>query len=132
SQGVCTCRATTAGFMNTPEPTMPPITTRVASMGPSRRARPGPAVPGAGAEELAAGNAGDSTAVAKVGRESGSSTVAMHTVVLLCTVRGCREPLRRDDRRYVCARGHSFDLAKSGYLNLLQAQDRRSASPGDR
>jgi len=32
----------------------------------------------------------------------------------------------------VCARGHSFDVARSGYVNLLQPQDRRSAQPGDR
>ncbi|MCZ2155639.1 MAG: methyltransferase domain-containing protein [Bryobacterales bacterium] len=51
--------------------------------------------------------------------------------MLLCTVRGCGEPLIRDGRRLVCARGHSFDLARSGYANLLQPQDRRSHSPGD-
>lgn len=53
------------------------------------------------------------------------------TTRLLCTVRGCREPLRREKRRVVCARGHSFDLARSGYMNLLQPQDRRSKQPGD-
>ena len=31
----------------------------------------------------------------------------------------------------VCARGHSFDIARSGYINLLQPQDRRSRQPGD-
>ena len=31
----------------------------------------------------------------------------------------------------VCARGHSFDIARSGYTNLLQPQDRRSKQPGD-
>jgi 23S rRNA (guanine745-N1)-methyltransferase len=31
----------------------------------------------------------------------------------------------------VCARGHSFDVARSGYVNLLQPQDRRSRQPGD-
>ncbi len=50
---------------------------------------------------------------------------------LLCTVRGCRTPLTRDERRYVCANRHSFDIARSGYLNLLQPQDRRSRTPGD-
>ena len=54
-----------------------------------------------------------------------------HVVTLLCTVRGCRQPLSREERRFVCRRGHSFDLARSGYLNLLQPQDRRSANPGD-
>ena len=30
-----------------------------------------------------------------------------------------------------CARGHSFDVERSGYINLLQPQDRRSRDPGD-
>ncbi len=52
-------------------------------------------------------------------------------MLLLCTVRECRAPLERRDRQYICANGHSFDLARSGYLNLLQPQDRRSRTPGD-
>jgi 23S rRNA (guanine745-N1)-methyltransferase len=39
--------------------------------------------------------------------------------------------LTRDARRLVCERGHSFDIARSGYINLLQPQDRRSKQPGD-
>ena len=31
----------------------------------------------------------------------------------------------------VCARGHSFDFARSGYINLLQVQERRAKDPGD-
>src|SRR5215813_10287275 len=50
---------------------------------------------------------------------------------LLCTVRSCARPLRRLDGRLTCARGHSFDVAASGYVNLLQPQDRRSRHPGD-
>jgi len=30
-----------------------------------------------------------------------------------------------------CPRGHSFDVAQRGYINLLQPQDRRSKHPGD-
>lgn len=30
-----------------------------------------------------------------------------------------------------CPSGHSFDVARSGYINLLQPQDRRSKRPGD-
>lgn len=30
-----------------------------------------------------------------------------------------------------CVNGHSFDVARSGYINLLQPQDRRSREPGD-
>ena len=51
--------------------------------------------------------------------------------MLTCTVRGCQLPLRRETRRMVCSSGHSFDIARSGYINLLQPQDRRSRKPGD-
>jgi 23S rRNA (guanine745-N1)-methyltransferase len=51
--------------------------------------------------------------------------------VLLCPVRDCRLALIREQKRVVCARGHSFDIARSGYINLLQPQDRRSEQPGD-
>jgi 23S rRNA (guanine745-N1)-methyltransferase len=37
----------------------------------------------------------------------------------------------REAGRFVCSQGHSFDIAGSGYLNLLQPQDRRSKQPGD-
>ena len=50
---------------------------------------------------------------------------------LLCTVRTCHAPLVREERRVVCPNGHSFDIARSGYINLLQPQDRRSKEPGD-
>jgi 23S rRNA (guanine745-N1)-methyltransferase len=46
-------------------------------------------------------------------------------------VRHCGLALERRDRAFVCSAGHSFDLARSGYVNLLQPQDRRSTSPGD-
>jgi 23S rRNA (guanine745-N1)-methyltransferase len=51
--------------------------------------------------------------------------------MLLCPVRNCRVALVREERRLLCARGHSFDVARSGYINLLQPQDRRSKQPGD-
>jgi 23S rRNA (guanine745-N1)-methyltransferase len=51
--------------------------------------------------------------------------------MLLCTVRACHKPLIKEDRRFVCAASHSFDIARTGYLNLLQPQDRRSKQPGD-
>ena len=51
--------------------------------------------------------------------------------MLLCPVRDCRLGLIREEKRLVCARGHSFDVARSGYVNLLQPQDRRSEHPGD-
>lgn len=51
--------------------------------------------------------------------------------MLECPVRDCRRVLQRDSRRVHCALGHSFDVARSGYINLLQPQDRRSKHPGD-
>jgi 23S rRNA (guanine745-N1)-methyltransferase len=51
--------------------------------------------------------------------------------MLLCPVRGCHKALVREERRLVCPRRHSFDIARSGYINLLQPQERRSRQPGD-
>jgi 23S rRNA (guanine745-N1)-methyltransferase len=51
--------------------------------------------------------------------------------MLLCPVRDCHLALARDPRRVICPRGHSFDVARSGYINLLQPQERRSKQPGD-
>jgi 23S rRNA (guanine745-N1)-methyltransferase len=55
--------------------------------------------------------------------------------MLLCPVRNCRQPLARtvgkEAQRIVCPNAHSFDIARSGYINLLQPQDRRSKRPGD-
>ncbi len=51
--------------------------------------------------------------------------------MLLCPVRDCQQPLVRESRRLVCSRGHSFDIARSGYVNLLQPQDKKSKDPGD-
>lgn len=53
------------------------------------------------------------------------------TVALRCPVRGCGRPLTRADARWTCPQAHSFDVSRSGALNLLQPQDRRSAHPGD-
>lgn len=50
---------------------------------------------------------------------------------LSCTVRTCGKPLARRTRAWVCAAGHSYDIARSGYVNLLQPQDRRSRTAGD-
>jgi 23S rRNA (guanine745-N1)-methyltransferase len=55
----------------------------------------------------------------------------MSREMLLCPVRNCHLALARDQRRVVCPRGHSFDIARSGYINLLQPQERRSRQPGD-
>lgn len=50
---------------------------------------------------------------------------------VLCPVRGCHLPLEKQERAYVCANHHTYDVARSGYVNLLQPQDRRSRNPGD-
>jgi 23S rRNA (guanine745-N1)-methyltransferase len=55
----------------------------------------------------------------------------MAPVTLLCPVRSCNLPLAREERRFVCGNAHAFDVARSGYVNLLQPQDRRSKNPGD-
>ena len=52
-------------------------------------------------------------------------------LMLICPVRGCQVDLVRETQRWVCARGHCFDVARSGYVNLLQPQDRKSKQPGD-
>lgn len=46
-------------------------------------------------------------------------------------MRDCALPLARDGARWVCERGHGFDIARSGYVSLLQPQDRRSLDAGD-
>ena len=51
--------------------------------------------------------------------------------MLVCPVRDCHMALAREEKRVVCPRGHSFDIARSGYVNLLQPQERRSKHPGD-
>jgi 23S rRNA (guanine745-N1)-methyltransferase len=51
--------------------------------------------------------------------------------MLVCPVRDCHLPLTRVERRAVCPRGHSFDVARSGYINLMQPQERRLKQPGD-
>jgi len=50
---------------------------------------------------------------------------------LSCTVRACGQPLTRRGGAYACPRGHTFDIARRGYVNLLQPQDRKSRTPGD-
>ena len=50
---------------------------------------------------------------------------------LICPVKACGAPLARDAKTLRCGAGHSFDVARSGYANLLQPQDRKSPNPGD-
>lgn len=55
----------------------------------------------------------------------------MPTLPLACTVRGCTDPLIRHGQTWACPRGHAYDVARSGYINLLQPQDRKSLQAGD-
>ena len=48
---------------------------------------------------------------------------------LLCPI--CGETLDRIEKQYRCGNGHSFDLARQGYVNLLPVQQKRSLNPGD-
>ena len=48
---------------------------------------------------------------------------------LLCPI--CGEILARIEKQYRCGNGHSFDLARQGYVNLLPVQQKRSLNPGD-
>ena len=51
---------------------------------------------------------------------------------LACTVRECGLFLERQGRTFACVRGHSYDVARAGYVTLLQPQDRKSREAGDR
>ena len=48
---------------------------------------------------------------------------------LICPI--CHEELNKQDRSYVCPNGHSFDIARQGYVNLLTVQQKHSLNPGD-
>ncbi|GAB3477634.1 methyltransferase domain-containing protein [Marinomonas epiphytica] len=48
---------------------------------------------------------------------------------LLCPIDGA--PLVQRERCLICEHGHSYDLAKTGYVNLLPVQNKRSKDPGD-
>lgn len=48
---------------------------------------------------------------------------------LACPLDG--KPLSWSDSVWRCSDGHSFDIAKQGYVNLLPVQQKRSHDPGD-
>jgi len=48
---------------------------------------------------------------------------------LTCPIDG--DKLEQINRQFVCANGHSFDIARQGYINLLPVQHKRSKQPGD-
>ena len=49
--------------------------------------------------------------------------------ILICPV--CGAPLRRADGFLRCASGHTYDLSRSGYANLLPPGKGRNAKTGD-
>lgn len=48
---------------------------------------------------------------------------------LICPL--CGEALEKREKQLVCPRGHSFDIARQGYVNLLTVQQKHSLDPGD-
>lgn len=48
---------------------------------------------------------------------------------LACPVDGGRLALH--ETRWTCAKGHAFDVARQGYVNLLPVQHKRTKQPGD-
>lgn len=48
---------------------------------------------------------------------------------LLCPI--CGSQLNQQDKTLRCVGGHSFDMARQGYLHLLPVQQKHSRNPGD-
>ncbi|HAX73471.1 MAG TPA: hypothetical protein DCY20_08100 [Firmicutes bacterium] len=53
----------------------------------------------------------------------------MNQNVLKCPV--CHTGFEKENKQYKCQNGHSFDMAKEGYTNLLLANKKNSKIPGD-
>lgn len=49
--------------------------------------------------------------------------------LFLCPI--CRRSLMREETRYRCENGHSYDIASAGYVHLLPANQKHSLVPGD-
>ena len=52
-----------------------------------------------------------------------------HDYIWMCPV--CQRRLGREEDRLLCSVGHSFDVAREGYVNLLLAHHRSSSEAGD-
>ena len=48
---------------------------------------------------------------------------------LICPI--CGDYLQKNEHTCVCPKGHSFDIARQGYVNLLTVQQKHSLNPGD-
>lgn len=53
----------------------------------------------------------------------------MEYTMLTCPV--CGRPLNREDKKFLCKKNHSFDVARQGYVNLLTVTRKHSKNPGD-
>ena len=53
----------------------------------------------------------------------------METMIFSCPL--CGQPLTREEHRAVCPKGHSFDVARQGYVHLLPANRMHAKVPGD-
>lgn len=53
----------------------------------------------------------------------------MKSEVLICPV--CGAALRCENKSYLCGKGHTYDQARQGYVNLLPVQSKHSLHPGD-
>ena len=49
--------------------------------------------------------------------------------IYMCPV--CHLSLDSIERQFVCANGHTFDIAREGYVNLLLAHHKKTSEPGD-
>jgi 23S rRNA (guanine745-N1)-methyltransferase len=52
-------------------------------------------------------------------------------MIVVCPVRSCGRELHWGKRSCTCPAGHTFDIARSGYVNLLLPQDKQAKKPGD-
>lgn len=48
---------------------------------------------------------------------------------LLCPI--CGDVLQKENKAYGCPKGHRFDIARQGHVNLLPVQQKKSLHPGD-
>ncbi len=48
---------------------------------------------------------------------------------IICPV--CSQALTKIEKQFSCENNHQFDIAKQGYVNLLQPQHKKSKEPGD-
>ncbi len=56
-------------------------------------------------------------------------SIANNPSILSCPV--CNTSLQKSQKSYNCENGHNFDIAKQGYINLLNSNKKSSFDPGD-